>query len=207
MRGCCRAPRAWGSSSWRWSWCVPGCASSRMAMVPAACAELPCHRRACPCRPVCAHARGTDAGAGLAVAGEGAGRDRRQEAQAQPRDPCRGHARRRGVLPAHERARARQGRARFSGRADERHHGQCLAQDPGGAPGRRALRARQRSRAPAPAHDPQPLPGPRHALAGVGRGLAMAGPPGGTRAPRCEGPKCDSWRCRPPVDGLAMPWP
>ncbi len=165
--------------------------------------QLPCDRRAHPRRPVRADARGRHAGAWLAAARESPGRARRQEAQAQPRDPRRGHARRRRVCAAHQRARARQGGAGLSGRADEYRDGQCAAQDAGGAARGRALRARQRGRAPAAAHHPQPLPGPHHGVAGTGadarrgwlRRTLPARPQKPSCAPRAAAPKTP-WRSR-----------
>jgi DNA polymerase-3 subunit delta' len=63
--------------------------------------QLPRHRGAHPCRPVRADARGADDGAGLALVGKSPGRHRRQEAQAQPRNPRGSHARCGGVFAAH----------------------------------------------------------------------------------------------------------
>ncbi len=146
--------------------------------------ELPCDFRAHPCRSLRADARSGDAGTRLAAGREEPGGHRRQEAQAQPRDPRRGDARRGRLRPAHQRARARQGGAGVSGRAHEHDHGQRLAEDAGGAGRRRALRAGQRSRLATAAHHPQPLPRLHLALARRRRGARLAGGAGRARQRR-----------------------
>jgi dTMP kinase len=128
-------PSGLGQFPWLWSWCAPGCANPRRAWRAcgqcASCHAIDVHTHA----DLCVLMPETEMLAWLAPAGKGPGRDRRQKAQAQPRNPRGGHARCGGVCAAHQCPRPGQGGAGVPGRADEPRDGQCAAQDAGGAPG------------------------------------------------------------------------